>query len=118
MIVSFQVLPSLPSTEPTAAYFADLVEETRSVLGTEPDTPASVWSMCEYLDCVDAGDLLMDKRMYTSCVQRLGAFLTATANCHVAKSLARKSWAARTLRDVMDSSGVVVELSTRRLSAA
>jgi hypothetical protein len=115
---SFKVVPSLPSTEPTVAYFTGLAQKTRAILGTEQDTLSSVWSLCEYLDCVDAGDLLMDKTTYRTCVQRLAAFLATHSNRRNVESLARKSWAAKTLLDMVDASGIVVELTARRQFAA
>lgn len=104
----------MPSTEPTVAYFTGLAQKARAVLGMEQDTLTSVWSLCEYLDCVDAGDLLMDKGMYANCVQRLGSFLSTHANRRNVESLAGKSWVAETLLDMVDSSGVVVDLTARR----
>lgn len=118
MTISFQVVPSLPSTEPSAAYFMELAQKARAVLGMEQDTLSSIWSLCEYLDCVDAGDLLMDKAMYSTCVQRLGSFLSTHSNRRNLESLAGKSWAAKTLLDMVDSSGVVVELCARQRRSA
>lgn len=118
MLISFQVVPSLPSTEPTAAYFTGLAQKARAVLASNQDTLSSAWSLCEYLDCVDAGDLLMDKSVYAECVNRLGSFLSTHPNSRNVESLASKSWAAQTLLELVKSSGTVVELQPRRLRVA
>ena len=53
-------------------------------------------TVCEYLDCVDAGDLPMDRKLYRECLEVLGNYLS-TSTSKEAAHLADRSWAAKTL---------------------
>ncbi len=118
MLYRFEVVPSMQGAEPGAAYFEGLVRRAEQALATQQRTVVQAWSLCEYLDGVDAGDIPMNKAFYQQAVSSLGAFLASHSCQDEVNSLARKSWAAQTLKNLLDTDEQVVDLDARRRAVA
>lgn len=85
-----------------ALYFEQVVINAReAILGI---TAEAAWALCEYLDSVDANDIVMDKELYSQAVASVGGYLWANQG-PVAQALAQKSWAAMTLNELVESAG-------------
>lgn len=102
MRITFNIVSSVPSTEPSQDYFSALAATASHALGTTSLDHARAWALCEYLDAVDGGDLAMDRGLYRQCVSALGAFLADHRDDAAARKLANKSWAANTLLEMVE----------------
>lgn len=107
MLYNFQVMPSLSTNEPAVGYFDELVSKARSAI-SQRVTLVSAWQICEYLDSVDAGDIKMERELYSQCVNHLSHFLMSHGNSKNVQSLVSKSWAASTLKDILYKESSVV----------
>ena len=105
MITTFTIAPSLNQAEPGAQYFAMLTAQARTAV-KGPIQSTLAWNLCEYLDSVDAGDQVMDKALYGRCVAMLGVYLMTNKSKPEVSALKNKSWAANTLMDVLEDTGM------------
>jgi len=103
MQVQFNIVSaSTPTQGPSQEYFLAIkTSASRTLAGHVRDQDAA-WVLCEYLDAVDGGDLSMDRDLYRRCVSVLGDFLASRRDDMVTRKLADKSWAAKTLLEMMD----------------
>lgn len=118
MLYRFEVVPSMLGAEPGAAYFEGLIRKAEQALAVQQRTVVQAWSLCEYLDGVDAGDIAMNKGLYQQAVSSLGAFLASHSNQKEVDSLASKSWAAQTLKNLLSVDEQVIDLDARRRAVA
>lgn len=102
MRITFNIVSSAPSVEPSQDYFSALATTAARALGTTALDQARAWALCEYLDAVDGGDLTMDRGLYRQCVSALGAFFADYRDDASARKLADKSWAAKTLLEMVE----------------
>ncbi len=104
MLYTFNIVPSLNvSTQPAASYFVQMTHDAQQALASSKVGMEEAWSLCEYLDAVDAGDLAMDKGVYSRCVGVLTGFLAERSTLREVRALGERSWAAHTLLAVLDN---------------
>lgn len=104
MLYTFNIVPSLNiSTQPAASFFAQLTHDAKEALQAAKVGVDEAWSLCEYLDAVDGGDIALDKAFYGRCVGVLTGFLAERSTLRHVRALGERSWAARTLLDILDS---------------
>lgn len=115
MQVQFNIISaSTPTQAPSQEYFLAIkASASRALAGLVRDQD-SAWCLCEYLDSVDSGDLSMDRDLYRRCVSMLGDFLATRRNDQATRKLADKSWAAKTLLEMLDE----YEYAPRQLKRA
>jgi hypothetical protein len=78
------------------------IESAASAALMEPAIgSAQAWSLCEYLDAVDSGSIPVKKVLYHQCVTALSEFLVQHDSTKEVASLMEKSWAAKTLLEVL-----------------
>lgn len=107
MLYNFQVMPTLSANEPATGYFEELVQKARASI-LQRVTLVTAWHICEYLDAVDSGDITMERGLYSECVNHLSHFLMSHGNNKNVQSLVSKSWAAHTLKELLDKEAAVV----------
>lgn len=88
------------NVEASQAYFDSLALAATQALVAERVGSEEAFAACEYIDIVDAGTLQMDKALYRQCVALIGEYLCASSE-EAALALACKSWAAKTLMEVL-----------------
>ncbi|MDO8416497.1 MAG: hypothetical protein Q7S87_09830 [Agitococcus sp.] len=98
----FKVMPSMNLVQPDATFFLGL--ETSAIAAQlEPTLDNThAWALCEYLDAVDGGSISVKKVLYRQCVAALGDFLAKTEDVQFVTNLIEKSWAAKTLMEVLE----------------
>jgi hypothetical protein len=96
MVYDFKVVSSVATGEPELAYFAQVERNAERALAADDVKAGEALAACEYMDCVDGGDLEMNKPVYRQCVSLVMGYLYK-AETAVAESLTGKSWAAKTL---------------------
>jgi hypothetical protein len=106
----FNVVPSMNLVEPATQYFVEIESaatgaQMEAVIGS-----AQAWSLCEYLDAVDSGSIPVKKVLYRQCVAALSEFLAQRSSTMEVASLVEKSWAAKTLLEVIKGCPVCKEL--------
>lgn len=82
-----------PDSEVPASFFDEVLERAARAVRTEARSEADVWAMCEYMDCVDAGDLPQNEHMRQRCADAVAAFLW-TASPEQIRRFNRGSFAA------------------------
>jgi hypothetical protein len=97
MLYGFAVTPSLAASEPSQAYFKQIVIFAQQALNQGSVTAHSAMDLCEYLDGVDGGSLPMNKALYRQCVAAIGEWIVQSPTSPEVVSMANKSWAAQTL---------------------
>jgi len=103
MQLQFKIVEASPVLGPSQEYFSAIVSAaSRALAGAVRDTNGA-WALCEYLDAVDGGDVVMDRGLYRSCVSVLGDFLGQHCDNATVRKLADKSWAAKTLLEMLDN---------------
>lgn len=100
MVNNFNIVPSLNQGEPGLDYFKSLQTAAEVVVRQIQMRTSDALSLCEYLDCVDAGDLPNSKELYGKAVLMLTAYLD-NQGVEEAHALAGKSWAAKTLWELI-----------------
>lgn len=117
MLYGFTIAPSLKLKEPGAEYFASLERAAFLATAQAELTLQHATDLCEYLDCVDAGDLKASQPLYRNAVLILTGYLELHEHDSIATGLANKSWAAKTLVEVMESTKSQVRAITLRRHA-
>lgn len=107
MLYSFQIVASEETQSPEQAFFDSLVDKAKIAAANEVLDDIDAWNVCEYLDAVDGGDVPMDRALYTTLVEKLGRAMLADQRV-LAPQLARKSWAAKTVQELLLSVGDLV----------
>lgn len=103
MQVQFNIVcATTPTQGPSQEYFFAIKASASRALAGPVRDQAAAWSLCEYLDAVDSGDLSMDRDLYRRCVSMLGDFLASRRDDLATRKLADKSWAAKTLLEMLD----------------
>lgn len=95
MQIELFIAKSSPAASSTAM-FEEMTAEALRALQRPTLTDQDAWALCEYIDCVDAGDIAFDRPVYRQAVCALGEHLVAISASR-AQALADKSWAALTL---------------------
>lgn len=90
-----------PALATPGAIFEEMTARALHALERKHLGSKHAWALCEYLDCVDAGDIAFDRPTYRQAVCALGEYLTS-ASAAKAKDLADKSWAALTLLRMLE----------------
>lgn len=102
MIRTLKIAPSIASLEPCPLYFERVASMGLRAAECGARTEGDAWDLCEYLDAMDAGDLPIHPPDYQKCVAALADYLVNTAEARVDHPLGKKSWAAKTLLELME----------------
>jgi hypothetical protein len=101
MLYGFKVSTSINGNEPGLSYFLTLEQAASAALASVELTAAQAFSLCEYLDCVDAGDLRPLQPLYRNAVTALTSYLDTCEDLADVRSLTSKSWTAQTLWELV-----------------
>ncbi|VTU42646.1 MULTISPECIES: hypothetical protein [unclassified Variovorax] len=96
MVYDFKVVSSTKIEESEQAYFFQLQRNAERALAADAVQAGDALAACEYMDCVDGGDLEMDKSVYRQCTSLVMSYMFSVEK-KVAEALTAKSWAAKTL---------------------
>lgn len=110
MLTTFNIVNSEAILEPDLMYFMSLKRDAKVAIAQKELDVAGAMAICEYLDCVDGGDVLPVMAVYRQGVAVLSQFLGQPENTDDAYSLSDKSWAAKTLLDLVTT---LLDTSTR-----
>lgn len=81
---------------PRPSFFQELRDSTGKALACESLNEAQAWKLCEFIDCVDAGDIDATCQDYDSSVNAIGRFLQSVTPS-VFKRFYKGSFTARGL---------------------
>jgi hypothetical protein len=100
MLYGFVISASRGRGEPGEEYFQAVETAAKRVVGVVSPDATDVIDLCEYLDCVDSGVIRSNPALYRETVAALSAYLD-TCPRRAANALSNKSWAAKTLLDII-----------------
>jgi hypothetical protein len=116
--MTFNLFVTTPASQPDLiGYLTDVIGRADEALRKPSIEPQDAWALCEYLDCADAGDIDFDRPTYRQATAALGEYLS-DASTSEGLELAKKSWAAKTLLELLQGPSVLRQEEYREESQA
>lgn len=115
MMYGFVIAPSINNEEGSQQYFEMVRRSAESAISqAEGHSATQMLEVCEYLDLVDARTLVAIQPLYRQCVALVSNYLSQNSQTTTARTLTKKSWAAKTLNELVLAAQAREDQQSRR----